>query len=294
MLLYHKIVEVFNHMFVFNSCGPKVALSKLHRVGPYVKGQNRSVVVEFVRHSDVELILNNRMQLPKDIFVREDYPPEVESRRRVLRPILTKAKKRDTYKGKCRHRQDKLILKGKTYTVEPINNLDELPSDLCPRSAAEKGNDNVVVFFSQGSPFSNFHFAPFTKHNVKYTSNEQFIQASKAQLFEDDYTHAKIMQTTNPYDIKKLGKDVKNFVRQRWEQEAKAIATEGCLAKFSQNGHLLEALIKTDQKTIGEASKDSFWGVGKTLSDDTILNTDSWTGQNLLGKILMTVRQQLQ
>lgn len=292
-MLYQKLVHVFNHMFVFNGYGSKVAISKLHRVGPYVKGQNRPVVVHFMRHSDVELILNNRSQLPKDVYVREDYPPEVESRRRVLRPILTKAKKMDAYKGKCRLVHDKLILKGKTYTVEPINNLNGLPAELCPRSLAEKENDNVIVFFSQGSPLSNFHYAPFTVNNVNYTSNEQYIQASKAQLFDDDKTHAKIMQTSNPYDIKKLGNEVKNFVKQRWQQEAKKVAIAGCLAKFSQNGHLLEALIKTDGKLIGEASKDSFWGVGKSLSDETVLDSTSWAGENLLGNVLMTVRDQL-
>jgi hypothetical protein len=91
------------------------------------------------------------------VYVREDYPPEVESRRRVLRPILTKAKKMEAYKGKCRLSHDKLIVKLKTFTVEPINNLDKLPADLSPRSSAERENDNVIVFFTQGSPLFIMH-----------------------------------------------------------------------------------------------------------------------------------------
>jgi ribA/ribD-fused uncharacterized protein len=138
--------------------------------------------------------------------------------------------------------------------------------------------------------------AAATPYFYRYTSNEQYIQSSKAQLFDDDSTHARIMQTSNPYDIKQLGKEVKDFVQQRWEQEARKVATDGCMAKFSQNGHLLvlEALIKTGHRIIGEASKDTFWGVGKSLSDETILESDAWTGQNLLGEILMNVRDQLQ
>ena len=292
--LYHKIVKVLNHMFVLNGRGAEVTISKLQRVGHFVKGQNRPVVVHFVRYCDIELILSNKAQLPKDVFVREDYPPAVENRRRILRPILSKAKKIDAYKGKCKLMRDKLILKGKTYTVEPVNNLDELPLDLSPRVTAERENEDVIVFFTQGSPFSNFHHSPFDIDNTRYSCNEQYIQACKALLFNDDITHAKIMHTVNPYDIKKLGYEVKNYVKDTWEKEAKAVALKGCLAKFSQNGHLLEALIKTGQKSIGEATKNLHWGIGMPLNDHSVLESSRWAGQNVLGNVLMQVRGQLQ
>jgi len=178
--------------------------------------------------------------------------------------------------------------------VEPENTLASLPMTLQPRAAAEKENETVIVFFTQGSPFSNFHHAPFVKNNTRYCCNEQYIQASKAQIFNDDNAHAKIMQSRNPYEIKKLGRDVRNFIKQKWEQEAKKIAIEGCLAKFSQNTELLDALLRTEKKTIGEASKDPIWGIGKSLDAADVLDSDSWTGENVLGNALMYVREQLQ
>ena len=65
------------------------------------------------------------------------------------------------------------------------------------------------------------------------------------------------------------------------------------IAKFSQNSHLLEILLETGQKEIGEASKDPFWGIGRSLNDPSVLDKNSWTGENLLGNTLMYIREQL-
>ena len=293
-MLYGKLVNVLNHIMAFNGNAGRMLISKVHRVGPYIKGQVRPVVCHFVQHGDIQFIMKNRSQLPNNIFVHDNFPPEIDNRRRILRPIFNKAKKMDKYKGKCRLVQDKLIIEGKSFTVEPINNLNQLPKTLHPRSVAEKQTDDVIVFFSKGSPFSNFHFSPFVKDNVKYCCNEQFIQAKKAQLFNDDLSQSKIMKSMDPYLIKKLGKGVKDFIQQRWEREAKQIALDGCLAKFTQNKDLLDALLETDRKTIGEASRDSLWGIGMSLDDPKVLDSSAWSGENLLGNILTYVREQLQ
>ena len=71
-LLSNKIFQTFNHMMV--------PISKIHRVGPFLKGQCRPVVCHFVRYSDVQLLLKNRSQLPDNVFIREDFPPEIDIR----------------------------------------------------------------------------------------------------------------------------------------------------------------------------------------------------------------------
>ena len=72
LLLYNKIVQVMNHMMVYHGHGSKVPITRVHRVGPYLKGHNRPVVCHFHRYSDVELVMKNRAQLPDMVFVRED------------------------------------------------------------------------------------------------------------------------------------------------------------------------------------------------------------------------------
>lgn len=151
----------------------------------------------------------------------------------------------------------------------------------------------MTVFFTQGSPFSNFYSAPFVKDNIQYFNSEQYIQAKKAELFNDDEAHVKIMQTSNPYVIKNLGSRVKNFVKISWENQTKHLALDACLAKFSQNKDLPDFLIETGRRIIGEASKDPLWGIGQNLAHPGVLDKDTWTGDNLLGQVLMTVREQL-
>lgn len=294
-MLHHKIVVVLNHLRVFQNNADKIQISKIQRVGPFFKDHCRPIVCHFMRYCDAQIVLRNSSQMPRDVFVREDLPPVIGNRRRILRPIFIKAKKMDAYKGKCRLMYDKLIISGKAFTVEPLNNLHELPFELNPRNSAEKQNEEAIVFFTQGSPLSNFHHAPFMKDNIGYSCSEQYIQAKKAELFNDDLAHSKIMLTTDPYAIKKLGSRVRNFVKPRWEREAKKIAQDACMAKFSQNERLREVLLETNGKRIGEGSKDVIWGIGMSLDNENVLNTNLWhRGQNLLGEILTYVREQLQ
>ena len=88
---------------------------------------------------------------------------------------------------------------GKKYTLE---NIHELQSKLDLPSTCEKKSGNVIVFQGAMSPFSNFSRAEFEIDNTKYISNEQYIHAQKALLFDDKISHAAIMKATNPFQIK--------------------------------------------------------------------------------------------
>ena len=123
---------MLNSMEVFSGCGNKVPIVKLQRLGPHRKEGSRPVLCQFLKYSDVQLLLKNKGQLPRQVFAKEDYPGEIEERNRVLRPIFNKAKKMERYKGKCRLTADKLFIEGQTYTVAPVRNLDKLPPELNP------------------------------------------------------------------------------------------------------------------------------------------------------------------
>ena len=101
------------------------------------------------------------------------------------------------------------------------------------------------------------------------------------------------MNARSPYEMKRLGSRVNNFDRQTWIKEAERVAHEACLAKFSQNRDLWKVLCDTGNKTLAEASRDAMWGVGVHLTSQHILDRGSWLGNNLLGKVLMRIRQEL-
>jgi ribA/ribD-fused uncharacterized protein len=291
--LYKKFVDVLNAMEIFHGNGMRVPIAKIQRLGPYNREGKRNVLVQFQKFNDIQLILQNRGQLPHNIFVREDYPEEIENRRRVLRPIFNNARKMQKYKGKCRLTVDKLIIDSRTYTVAPLNNLDKLPADLNLRKSAEREDERSLAFFTQSSPFSNFHSAPFVKDGVKYLCSEQYIQAEKARIFQDEVCRNRIMKSVNPYEMKREGSRVRNFIQQMWEHEAEDVAFQACSAKFQQNQELKEILLRTQDKELIEASRDLFWGVGMSLSNKDILNKNAQTGYNALGRTLMKVRTTL-
>ena len=291
--LYKKLVQNLNHMEIFGGAAENIPVLKVQRLGAFAKEKKRPVLCQFLKFSDVQTVLKNRKQLPGGVFVKEDYPQEIEERRRKLRPIFNMARNNEAYKRKCRMTVDKLVINSQTFTVAPINNLDKLPADLNPRKAAERENEEVLAFFTQASPFSNFHGAPFEKDGVRYACSEQYIQAKKAEIFDDDFAHNRIMRTTNPYEIKREGNKVQNFVGQVWNREAEKIAYDACFSKFSQNEELKLVLLDTQEKELAEASSDTTWGVGLNLNNANILNKSVWTGKNVLGKALMRVRHDL-
>lgn len=119
------------------------------------------------------------------------------------------------------------------------------------------------------------------------------MMAQKAKLFKDQNTLKCIMHETDPKKIKKLGRDVKNFDEKIWNKNKYNIVYKGNYAKFSQNIYLKKYLLSTKDKTIVEASPyDKVWGIGFSEKNVNINDQTEW-GENLLGKILMKVREEL-
>ena len=148
-----------------------------------------------------------------------------------------------------------------------------------------------MIFLGPHSPFSNMFSATFTVDNVEYGSTEQFIQASKAALFDDDVTHSRIMGEINPFRIKKLGGKVRKFNQERWRQKDKHVAYKAVKAKFTQNPTLRNLLIETGDKLIAESSYDQHWGTGLHLRDENALDSHKWSNRQggIMGEILVRV-----
>ena len=116
----------------------------------------------------------------------------------------------------------------------------------------------------------------------------------KAVLFKDQTTAEKILQTNDVAKIKALGRTVQNFDDEVWAKERERIVYHGVSEKFCQNPELSQKLEKTGEEIIAEcAVKDRIWGIGLSMKDEDRLSIDKWRGQNLLGRILMRVREDI-
>lgn len=151
-----------------------------------------------------------------------------------------------------------------------------------------------TFFFGAQDPLSNWHPATFIVDGITFCNNEQFMMYSKAKLFGDEKIAKKIMQTSDPSEHKALGRQVKGFSKAVWDAECEKYVEKGCLAKFSQNPHLLQFLLNTDGTELVEASRyDKIWGAGLSVNDPRILDKKNWPGLNRLGNVLMRVRNTL-
>ena len=69
---------------------------------------------------------------------------------------------------------------------------------------------------------------------------------------------------------------------------------QGLLAKFSQNKNLGEKLKITGNNFLAESSSnDTFWGTGMAMTNINAFDKTSWNGKNVLGILLMKVRDNL-
>jgi len=153
-------------------------------------------------------------------------------------------------------------------------------------------NENGV-YFKTGYP-SQWFGSRFMIDGLEYNCCEQYMMSQKAALFEDFETHAKIMMATEPKEQKSLGRLVKNFDENKWNEVADDIVYRANLAKFSQNPELKQKLLDTTDKIIVECSPyDSIWGNGLNISDTLNTLAENWKGTNRLGKAIMRVRATL-
>lgn len=150
------------------------------------------------------------------------------------------------------------------------------------------------VFFLRGV-FSNFTSTPMMQYKGhSFQTTEQAFMWAKAQLFGDKDSARLILAEKNPAKAKELGRGVKGFNPTHWDINKEFLMYEVNLAKYSQFDDYKAVLLSTGEKRLVEVNgKDTIWGIGLYANDPRVLDEKQWRGQNLLGKVLMRVREEL-
>ena len=99
--------------------------------------------------------------------------------------------------------------------------------------------EEKFTFFWSGV-FSQWHPSLFQIDGVYYNTAEQFMMAEKARLFGDLETLAKIMSAADPREQKAYGREVKGFIKEKWDAIARDVVLRGSIAKYEQNPNLLK------------------------------------------------------
>jgi len=167
---------------------------------------------------------------------------------------------------------------------------------------------SIIEFYSHNPKynfcqFSNFYYSPFEYFLPQFAigngfpdkviceNSEKAIMLSKAALMNDQEIFYSILNNSDPSICKILGRKVKNFNQNLWNNNINDIAFNVLYQKFYSNPELIKILLDTNESIIVEATvKDKIWGIGLNCGDPNIQFQDKWKGQNILGFTLMKVR----
>ena len=169
----------------------------------------------------------------------------------------------------------------------------------------------TIYFYNQDKPygeFSNFYPCEFQlcareiltdaspsemiDKTITVYNSEQAIMYMKAVLMNDAATALLIENASSPSECKVLGRMVSPYSDELWKAWREKVAVYILMQKFSSSDRLLQILLSTDTHDIAEASPgDSIWGIG--ISVKSAMKGANWRGGNILGRALMTVRENL-
>jgi len=151
------------------------------------------------------------------------------------------------------------------------------------------GNDfnketDEAVFFYTPLHYSLDNFSAFriTIWNKDFATSEHAYQWKK---FHEKYPDIaqEIFDAPSPNQVKNISDQHKDKVPESFVQNKQEIMKEILLAKIDQHEKVRRVLIETGSKTIVENSPtDMYWGIA------------DGTGENVLGKIWMDIRDGLQ
>jgi hypothetical protein len=144
----------------------------------------------------------------------------------------------------------------------------------------------TIYFYKVHEPygcFSNFSPHPIEIEGTNWSTVEHYYQSQKFVGTPDAVVIPMIQAAPTPEQAAALGRDRTRTVRTDWEQVKTQVMHAAVMKKFLTHLDIQAVLISTGDLLIVENSPtDCYWGCGQDN-----------TGQNHLGKILMSVRQEI-
>ena len=268
-----------------------INFERVHRIGDKAKQIDttpRELIAKFSSYKQRDFVWANRSKFKgTNLWISEDYPQAIKQNRQKLFPYLQAAKRSSEIKHSSL-KLDRLYINNKQYTVK---NLHEIPDCLKLENSSIITADDSVVFASKYAVFSNLHVCPIKIEGQIYNSTEQYIQWAKANLFNDEASAANILKETDTFKQMMLGKKIKHYKPDVWKKHVRDILVRANNAKYLQHQYAREALIRTQGKKLGEATIDSYFGIGQRLTSKTVSDISTWSGENVMGSVLEEIRE---
>jgi ribA/ribD-fused uncharacterized protein len=134
-------------------------------------------------------------------------------------------------------------------------------------------------------------------NGTMYNSAQQAVYAEIAKSFNDQEGLQRIMLADTPNGIHYELSDVPgepDANEARWNDMLKRLIYDVNILKFNQYPELAGRLLETKAAALGAyIPDDNLLGIGISLDNIQSKNPIHWTGQNLLGKALMEIRDKI-
>lgn len=128
--------------------------------------------------------------------------------------------------------------------------------------------------------FSNFSAHSFELDGLEWQTSEHYYQAQK---FAGTEHVERVRLAPSPMEAAKIGRDKNLPMRSDWDSVKDTVMRRAVLKKFQTHTGIRRILLDTgDVEIIENTSDDYYWGCGTNK-----------TGKNMLGIILMEVRETL-
>lgn len=194
--------------------------------------------------------------------------------------------------------QDQYVRVGKA-PEKPLISVAEANATNATNAVA---NAVIVILFSE--PDTNDYGFLSLKWTIElefngtmYNSAYQAIAAEIAKSFNDKDNLQKIMIAETPDSVNYSVADVpgdKEINEIKWNDLTKQFIYDINIAKYNQYPELAARLLETKNATLGAyIPDDNLIGIGLSIDNIQAQNPVNWTGQNLLGKALMDIRQKI-
>jgi ribA/ribD-fused uncharacterized protein len=153
------------------------------------------------------------------------------------------------------------------------------------RLTYKKESDNIIYIYGTEGRYGCLHMeyeSELEMEGIIYKSVEHYMQAKRYENIDEEHRKM-IIEAESTKKAKELGNDKSKPQKKDWHTEKLNVVYDALLKKFTISEVLKDTLLKTDGKYICNFSEtDRAWG-----------DPGDGTGKNLLGKLLMEVREKI-
>ncbi|KAK5965317.1 hypothetical protein GCK32_002306 [Trichostrongylus colubriformis] len=156
-------------------------------------------------------------------------------------------------------------------------------------------DENFIPYSSETHAFSNHQLCRHLLiHEQNFSSAEQFYMWTKARFCKDFSAANAVLYLKDPKMIKQVDSQLKNVDMNEWMKFSWKVRMKAAMAKFKQNRRMRYQLFRTIGSTLVEANvDDTYWGIGLSIDDPNIADPSKWRGANVMGEVLMQIRDVL-